>query len=160
MAETTPAPVEIHVVEPDEIDAAVELVKATLGEYDAYDHDSDTGDLTPAKMDDLYEEPKGRFWVAKSGDTLVGTVGMRRLDDRTARITRLSVHSDYRRQDVVQKLVPVLEEYAREAGYRRLIAETTMRQKPAATFLESVGFQEYKRSLRQKTIVVIFEKSI
>jgi N-acetylglutamate synthase-like GNAT family acetyltransferase len=160
VAETPPAPIEIHPIEPDEIDAAVELIRPTLGDYDAYDFDSDTGDLTPAKMDDLYEEPKGRFWVAKSGDTLVGTVAMRRVDDRTARVTRLSVHADYRRHDVVQQLMPVVETYAREAGYRRLIAEATTRQKPAATFLESIGFQEYKRSLRQKIIIIAFEKSI
>jgi len=157
---TETAQIEIHPVELDEIDAAVELVKGTLAEYDAYDYDSDVNDLVPDRMEDLYEEPKGRFWVAKDGETVVGTIALRRLDDRVCRLTRLSVHADYRRHDVVQQLTAVFEEYARGAGYRRVVAELLTRQKPAATFLESVGYQEYRRTLRQKVVVVAFEKTL
>lgn len=157
----TEAPtIEIHPIEPEETDAAVELVKSSLGEYDAYDYDTATNDLIPDRMDDLYEEPKGRFWVAKSGEQVVGTIALRRMDDRTCKLTRLAVHADFRRQDVVQRLEQAFEDYAREAGFRRAIGELVVRQKPGATFLESVGFQEFKRSLRQKVIIVSFEKSL
>ena len=153
--------IEIHTIEPDETDAAVELIKSTLGDYDAYDFDlGNLQDLDPNRMDDLYEEPKGRFWVAKVGEQVVGTIGMRRLDDRVCRMTRLSVHSDYRRHDVVQQLTATLEDYARGQGYRRMICELLTRQKPASVFLESVGFQEYKRVLRSKLVVIAFEKAL
>jgi len=157
---TETIPIEIHPLEPEEIDAAVELIKSLLGDYDAYDFDTMVTDLLPERMDDLYEEPKGRFWVAKAGEQVVGTCGLRRVDDRTCRLTRMSVHSDYRKQDVVQQLEAAFEEHARGAGYRRATAELVARQKPAATFLESVGFQEFKRSLRQKVVVVAFEKTL
>lgn len=152
--------IEIHSVEPDETEAAAELVRKTLGEYDAYDFDQDVRDLSPDRMEDLYEEPKGRFWVAKTADMLVGTIALRRLDDRLCKMTRLSVHSDYRRQDVVQQLLATFEEFARQAGYRRVIAEMLTRQKPAAVFLESSGFQEFRRTLRQKLVVISFEKML
>lgn len=153
--------IEIHPIEPDEIDAAVELVKKTLGEYDAYDYDNgNLQDLDPSRMEDLYEEPKGRFWVAKAEDVVVGTIGLRRLDDRVCKLTRLSVHADYRRHDVVQQLTAALEEYARGAGYRRVICDLLTRQKPAAIFLESAGYQEFKRVLRAKLVVIAFEKAL
>ena len=153
--------IEIHPIETEEVDAAVELVRRTLGEYDAYDYDTgNQQDLDPNRMEDLYSEPKGRFWVAKAGEVVVGTVGLRRVDDRVCRMTRLSVHADYRKHDVVQQLAAALEAYAREQGYRRVITELQTRQKPAATFLESIGFEEYKRSLRGKGVVISFEKAL
>ncbi|MBM3335494.1 GNAT family N-acetyltransferase [Candidatus Sumerlaeota bacterium] len=153
----TPA-IEIRPIEPDEWEAAVELVRKTLGEYDAYDFEANLSDLQPDRTEELYEEPKGRFWIAKTSDTIVGTAGLRREADRTCRLVRLSVHSDHRRSDVVQSLQAAFEEYAKQAGYRRVIAEATARQKPAANFLESAGFIEFKRTLRQKIVVVTFEK--
>ena len=153
--------IEVHPIEPDEVDAAGALVKSTLGEYDAYDYDNgNLQDLEPNRMEDLYEEPKGRFWVAKADGLVVGTVGLRRMDDRVCRMTRLSVHSDFRRHDVVQQLAAALEEYARGQGYRRVICELLTRQKPASVFLESVGFQEYKRTLRVKLVTISFERAL
>ncbi|MCX8036273.1 MAG: GNAT family N-acetyltransferase [Candidatus Sumerlaeia bacterium] len=159
MAETD-ITLDIHPIEPDETDAAVELITKCVGEYDAYDCDMGQQDLQPERMEDLYEEPKGKLWVAKVGDQIVGTIGLRRVDDRTCRISRLSVHPDYRKHDVVQQLEKTFEDYARSQGYRRATAELAVRQKPAAVFLESVGFEEFKRTLRNKMVVVTFEKTL
>lgn len=152
--------IEIRPIEPEEYETVAEMIKTTLGEYDAFDFDSDTNDLTPERMEDLYEEPKGQFWVAEADGTLVGTVGLRRVDDRACRLTRLWVHPDFRRHDVAQRLETTLEEYAREAGFRRLTARLTSRQDPAAVFLKSVGYEEFKRSLVEKTVVITFEKTL
>ena len=150
----------IRPIEPIEYEAAGELITPSLGEYDAYDHDTDTSDLAPDRMEDLYEEPKGRFWVAEAEGSIVGTLALRRVDDRSCRLKRLAVHPDYRRYDVTRKLFDAFETYAREAGYRRMLAEATVRQKPATVFLETSGFEEFKRTLRNKNIVITLEKSL
>jgi N-acetylglutamate synthase-like GNAT family acetyltransferase len=161
MVEETPeVEIEIRPIDPIEYETAAELVTAHLGEYDAYDFNTDTHDLVPDRMEDLYEEPKGQFWVAVTDDTIVGTIGLRRVDDRICQLVRLSVHPDYRRHDVVQHLLEAFEDYAREAGYRRVTAQTTARQKPAAVFLETSGYSEFKRSLRDKNVVITFEKTL
>ena len=67
---------------------------------------------------------------------------------------------DSRRYDVAQQLLEIAEEYATEAGFRRAIAETTVKQKPAQLFLETAGYAEYKRSLRAKTVVIAYEKAL
>lgn len=150
----------IRTIDPIEYEAAGELIKPSLGEYDAFDYDTDTADLNPDRMEDLYEEPKGRFWVAEVEGAIIGTLALRRMDDRCCQVRRLAVHPDYRRHDVAQRLLAALEEYATGAGYRRVIAEGTARQKPATVFLESSGFEEFKRSLRRKNIVITYEKSL
>jgi len=152
--------IEIRPIEPEEYETAAELIKGSLGEYDAFDFDPNTSDLAPERMEDLYEEPKGRLWVAEANDSLVGTIGLRRVDDRACKLTRLWVHPDYRRYDVAQQLETTLADYAREAGFRRLITQTTTRQEPAAAFLGSAGYAEFKRTLVEKTVVITFEKTL
>jgi len=93
-------------------------------------------------------------------DSIVGTVALRRVDDRACQLTRLSVHLDYRRHDITQQLETALEEYAREAGFRRITAQSTVRQKPLSVFLESVGFEEFKRTLRDKNVIITYEKAL
>lgn len=160
MGEQEAVEFEIRPIEPEEYEDAARLIAADLGEFDAFDYQADTSDLDPKRMEDLYEEPKGRFWVALADSQIVGTIALRRLDDRLCKLTRMSVHGDYKRSVLPQKLLEALEEYAREAGYRRVVAEATTLQKPAASFLESAGFKEFKRSLRGKIVVVSFEKAL
>jgi len=152
--------IEVRPIELDEYEQAAELIRAGLGEYDAFDFEEDTSDLQPERMEDLYEEPKGRFWVAEAEGSIVGTIALRRVDDRVCRLARLAVHPDYRRHDVAQRLLEAFEEYARDAGFRRVIAQATTRQKPATAFFTSSGFEEFKRSLRGKTVVIYYEKSL
>jgi len=161
MANETPeVEIEIRLIDPIEYETAVELIQSNLGEYDAFDFNTDTRDLVPDRMVDLYDEPKGQFWVALAEDAIVGTVGLRRVDDRACQLTRLCVHPDFRRHDVVQRLVEALEEHATEAGFRRITTQTTVRQNPASNFLKSVGYEEFKRTLRAKNVVITYEKSL
>jgi GNAT superfamily N-acetyltransferase len=152
--------IDIRLIEPEDYEAVADLARANLGEYDSYDYDEDFADLEPKRIPDVFGEPKGQFWVAIAEDAVVGTLGMQRVDDRVCRFRRLAVHSDFRRHDVLQQLLERAEQYARESGFRRALAETTARQKPSEVFWLTAGYEEYKRSLRGKNTVVYFEKNL
>ena len=152
--------IEVRPIEPEDYDGAVGLIRANLGEYDAYDGDADTSDLEARRMDDLYDEPRGRFWVAVADGAVVGTIGLERKDERVCQFRRLSVHSDFRRHDVARQLALKAEEWAREAGFRRALVEITTKQKPAQVFLQTGGYQEFKRALRNKQVVIYYEKTL
>jgi N-acetylglutamate synthase-like GNAT family acetyltransferase len=152
--------IEVRPIEPEEYELAAELLKGNIGEYDSYDFDTDISDVAPERIDTLYDEPKGKFWIAAAEDSVVGTVALARRDDRLCQFKRLSVHPDYRRHDVPRQLILAAEEYARENGYRRAVVEITTRQKPAQVFFQSGGYQEVKRTLRGKMVVITYEKTL
>lgn len=157
--ESTDVEIEIRTIEPEDREAIIELIKRDLGDYDALDHEENMNDLEPNRIGDLYRDPKGQFWVAVSEGAIVGTGAMKRVDDRICQMKRFSVNPDFRKHDVAQKILEIAEEHAIEAGFRRAVTETTVKQKPAQMFFVTAGYTEYKRSMRDKTVVIAFEKS-
>merc|ERR1719410_2637902 len=99
----------------------------------------------------------GNFWVAEEigednkGSRVVGCVGVQPLKpeeivDTTSlksyELLRMSVHQDFRRQGLAQKLLQHLEDYVRnELGGDKVVLFTLNEMKTACKFYEANGFQ-------------------
>jgi len=86
------------------------------------------------------------FWLARSGDNIIGCVALRHIaEPLSAEIKRLYVRPEARGQGVAQELLGAAEEYALAAGYQWIYLDTADEMKAAARFYQRNGFQPCKR---------------
>jgi GNAT superfamily N-acetyltransferase len=97
-----------------------------------------SGDDTPISDDD-FTAPKGAFFVADDGESLVGCAGWRRHGD-DAELKRMFTAKAARGQGLGRRMLATIEESAREAGCARLILETGDKQPEAINLYESAGY--------------------
>ena len=80
------------------------------------------------------------FFVACEDGKIIGTVGVKQEDERTALLRRLFVDSSYRRKKLGSQLVERAIQFCREVGYEELIFKTTSTMKNAIRLCEIKGF--------------------
>ena len=102
------------------------------------------GELDPAKNPDLNDigstYANASFLTAWMDGRLVGTGALIPRDGNVAEIVRMSVAGDMRRQGIGRLVLQTLCRQAREAGYQRVILETTETWFEVIAFYESYGF--------------------
>ena len=81
------------------------------------------------------------FFVAEDGRKIVGTVAIKREDDRVALIRRIFVAPEYRKRQIGLRLLDHAVEFCREVGYRELIFKTTSRMSAAIELVKKRDFQ-------------------
>lgn len=86
-----------------------------------------------------------RFFVAISGKEIVGTVGVKREDNRTAMLRRIFVKPSHRRQKIGLALIRKAIDFCRENGYETIVFKTTSRMSRAIQLCERNGFREKAR---------------
>jgi DNA-binding MarR family transcriptional regulator/ribosomal protein S18 acetylase RimI-like enzyme len=91
---------------------------------------------------DSYRAPQGRFLLAWSDDLPVGCVGLRALDDRTAEVKRLWVHTSARGQGLSRRLMSAIEAEARSMGYLRLRLDTNSALTEAIALYRATGWTD------------------
>ncbi|GAB4181269.1 MAG: hypothetical protein Kow00108_17920 [Calditrichia bacterium] len=74
-------------------------------------------------VDDIFDDHI-RFYLAKIGDTVVGTVGLEKYG-KLGLLRSLAVHDDYKNQHIGSQLVKYLEEESRKEGIKTLYLLTT-----------------------------------
>lgn len=80
------------------------------------------------------------FWVAAGPDGLAGMAAIMRIDTETGRLRRMRVTGAWRRRGIAQALLETAEAFCRDAGYTRLILDTTEQQTAAHALYERAGF--------------------
>lgn len=97
--------------------------------------------------DDLADIPRhylndvaSHFWVAESGGSIVGTVGVQRRTREEAELRRMSVAAGHRRQGIGSKLLDVAEAFCREQGYQRIHLTTVTLLQPAIAMYLKHGY--------------------
>lgn len=124
--------------------AARALILGGLGEH--------FGSIDPTRNPDLddiaasYMARGAAFLVAELNGRLVGTGALVEETAVTARIVRMSVASDQRRQGIGQRLVTNLLDTARRRGYHEVLVETNDDWHDAIRLYQHVGFQPYARA--------------
>ena len=98
------------------------------------------GDLTPYTATE-FAPPTGGFWIAVHAGEQVGCAGLRRHDQQTAELKRMYVRATHRRQGLARRMLVVLEQKARDLGYRRLILEAGSKQPEAVALYRAHGYQ-------------------
>lgn len=81
------------------------------------------------------------FFVAEDEGHVVGTIGVKREDERTALIRRIFVGPAFRKKKVGLQLLNRAIEFCQEVGYQELIFKTTSRMIHAIDLFRKRGFQ-------------------
>lgn len=105
-------------------------------------------------LDEYYLFPsKNTFFIALDGGEIVATAGIRAYDvdydffngvyskDDTASIWRVMVDEAYRRHGIANKLVNILEKFAKMEGYERIYLQTYGYLEEGLQFWKSMGYE-------------------
>ena len=87
-----------------------------------------------------YGELGEGFFVALDGDKIIGTVGIKKEDERIALLRRLFVSSPYRRRKIGLELIEHALKFCHEVGYNEVIFKTTSTMTSAIELCKSRGF--------------------
>lgn len=122
---------------PPDQSAAKSLILAGLAER--------WGQLDPSlnpDLDDIATQyAKAIFLVAYQDSLLVGTGALVDEDERTGRVTRMSVAPTHRRQGLGTQILDKLIQHGTKKGFVRIVLETTPTWHSAITFYERYGFR-------------------
>ena len=80
------------------------------------------------------------FFVAVNGGKVIGTVAIKREDERTALLRRLFVDVPHRRKRIGTQLLEHAVQFCRDVGYDELIFKTTSTMRNAVQLCEKRGF--------------------
>ena len=122
-------------------DAVVELIKGIMSRefaQDAYAYPTADLDTIPSTYGGLGEA----FFVAVDGKKIIGTVAVKKEDDRIALLRRLFVSTDYRGKKIGAKLIQHALNFCEEVGYGEFVFRTTSRMTQAIELCKKNGFQQ------------------
>lgn len=80
------------------------------------------------------------FLVASDEDKIVGTIGVKKEDDRVALMRRLFVASAYRRRNIGRQLIENAVQFCGEVGYQEVVFKTTSKMVQAIELCKKCGF--------------------
>lgn len=115
-------------------DKSVEEFAAILDE----EHELDDVD----HYQDVYGGERGIFLVVMDDDRIAGTGALKPFDQQTAELKRLWLLEEYHGRGLGYRLVMRLFDFARQAGYERIVLQTDIKQLRAIAFYKRIGFVE------------------
>lgn len=119
------------------------ITEIMSGEFGADQAAYPTDDIE--HIDHTYGKLGEAFFVAVDGDDVIGTVGIKKEDDRIALMRRLFVAPAYRNQQLGLKLIDRALQFCEEMGYQEVIFRTTSNMKRAIDICKKRGFVQRAR---------------
>lgn len=95
-----------------------------------------------ASLPGAYTRPTGLILFAEHGETIVGCVALRRIEDGIGEVKRLYVDPAYRGQKIGRRLMDHLIEEAKGIGYSKLRLDTLPQMHTARGLYASLGFKK------------------
>ena len=106
----------------------------------------DVKDAYPTQDIDHIDQSYGglgeAFFVAVNGAKVVGSVAIKKEDDRVALLRRLFVDASYRKQQLGDKLIDRALKFCDEVGYKELVFKTTSQMVGAVKLCQKRGFTQ------------------
>ena len=93
-------------------------------------------------VSETYDKVGEAFFVAANNGHIVGTVGIKKEDDRVAFLRRLFVAETHRNQKIGMKLIERALQFCDEVGYDEVIFKTTSRMEGAIKICQKCGFSK------------------
>ncbi|MDP3919569.1 MAG: GNAT family N-acetyltransferase [Candidatus Omnitrophota bacterium] len=118
-------------------------VKSLIKEIMAHEFNDDQGAYPTEDIEEVERSYGGlgeAFFVAEDNSQIVGTVAIKKEDDRVALLRRLFVAADYRKRKIGLELVDHALEFCHEVGYEEIIFRTTSRMQAAIKLCQKCGF--------------------
>ncbi len=95
-----------------------------------------------ANLPGAYAPPKGRLYVARNGDALVGCIALRPLEGDACEMKRLYVRSQARGSGLGRRLARLVIEEAQRIGYERMRLDTLPSMTSAIGLYRDLGLVE------------------
>lgn len=80
------------------------------------------------------------FFVAVDGEKIIGTVAIKKEDNRVALLRRLFVAASHRNRHIGSKLVDRALQFCHQVGYEEVVMKTTSRMERANRVCQKCGF--------------------
>ena len=97
-----------------------------------------------AELPGEYAPPAGRALLAKEGESAIGCVALRRMDDDRCEMKRLYVRAARRGRGIGRVLAEAVIREARAIGYNRMRLDTVPGLREAIALYRSLGFVEIR----------------
>jgi len=91
-----------------------------------------------------YKEPDGSFIVAKDGNTIIGCVGIRKLEENICEMKRLFVNDHYKGLGIGRELVEKIIEEAKIKNYKKMRLDTLSTMEAALKMYYNNDFYNIK----------------
>ena len=108
-----------------------EFAASLEGEHELEDVDN---------FEQVYGGEKGLFLAVEDNGRLVGTGAIKPLDGQTAELKRIWLLEDYHGRGIGYRLVTRLLKFAGDAGFRRVVLQTSLESARALTLYRGLGF--------------------
>lgn len=141
-----------------------DLHREALEAAGAYVEDSDR-DFDLNGPGDYYELLGGEFWVGEIDGEIVAMGGFKTTDDDSsdiAELKRMRVKPALQGNHIGTKMLELLEQRAREHGYRAMILDVTSakNQEPARRFYQKYGYSEMHRQHAKNFEIIYCRKEL
>jgi RimJ/RimL family protein N-acetyltransferase len=94
------------------------------------------------RFNEHYTPPRGSFWVVRDVTRVVGSVGVERLDTRTAELHRLYLDASLRGRGIGRALVETVLTWTRDEGLERLVLWSDTRFEQSHRLYRRLGFTQ------------------
>jgi len=100
-------------------------------------------------------EPGGAILMAEYDGVIAGTVGLRKVDDKTFEFTKMAVDENYRRKGIAEKLSYASFEKSKQLGATKVILYSNTLNAAAVKMYEKIGFRhvEVEKGVYKRTNV-------
>ncbi|HEU4758677.1 MAG TPA: GNAT family N-acetyltransferase [Dehalococcoidia bacterium] len=100
------------------------------------------------------------FWVVEEQGRLIGMLAIRGLGPGTAELKRMRVAAECRRRGLGQRLLEIAEQFCHQAGYLRIVLDTTDRMVDARHLYEMNGYTLVRRMPIPTMTMFFYEKGL
>jgi len=141
-------------------DDVIDLHKLALEKTGAW-IESGKWDEDLQNIEEVYLK-NGEFLVLEDEGKIIAMGAIRKISDDVVELKRMRVHPKFQRKGIGQKMLISLENRARELGFKKIVLNTTEKQKQAVALYLKNGYRETKKEILDsiKTRLIYFEKEI
>ena len=100
------------------------------------------------------------FWCLFCDSHLIGTVAVKRLNEKTCELKSLYLYADFHGKGLGYTLLEKAVEYAKEMNYEKMCLDTLSTSKKAIKLYKAAGFKEIVRYNDNMTADVFMEKDL
>ena len=132
------ADMQIRVAVQDDISVLRELLEKSR--VDGEIRENDTGADLDHLMDGYFNCQESSFWVAEFDKTIVGMIGVQKMNDSSAEVRRLRVRDMFRRKGIGSALMKHAISFCREKQFLKVVLDVRLERDPAIKMFDSFGF--------------------